>query len=131
MDVRTPLLPGPLCALHTHAMPAARSSHRFRKQRHRFLTIRAVTELDARHIDLPHDEHPPLAPRIPVQSHLIYAAARRPRFRPGLRIIAAFIEPRPHAELSPHFVTGENGSGLSHVGLVGDLLPLLGRVVWN
>jgi hypothetical protein len=34
-------------------------------------------------------------------------------------------------ELSPHFVTGENGSGLSHVGLVGDLLPLLGRVVWN
>ena len=37
----------------------------------------------------------------------------------------------PEPELSPHFVTGENGSGLSHVGLVGDLLPILGRVVWN
>ena len=44
-----------------------------------------------------------------------------------VQIVAACPDP----ELSPHFVTGENGSGLSHVGLVGDLLPLLGRVVWN
>ena len=98
MDVRTPRLPRSFCALHTHAMPAARSSRRFRKQRHRFLPIRAVTELDARHIDLPQDEHPPLALRIAVQGHLIHAAARRPRFRRSLRDPAAFIASRPHGQ---------------------------------
>lgn len=34
-------------------------------------------------------------------------------------------------EPSPHFVTGENTSGLIHMGSVGYLLPILGRVVWN
>ena len=42
------------------------------------------------------------------------------------------IEPnRQRAEPSPHFVTDENASGLSHTGSVEDQFPILSRAVWN
>ena len=60
--------------------------------------IRTVTELNAGLIDLPQDDHPPLALCIAVQRHLVYAAARLARSRPYATGLTTRIAPKPHGQ---------------------------------